>query len=362
MQLRDDSFHFLRKNPVDLSRYLPQFLYKDNEFAQIQAALNWEHEHYRLKLIEVARQGFIQTADREGLLDWAKFLKIQPREDTEYLRNLIAQKRLGGVVLTPARFLELMDSFLTHGKSFYRELGENQIEIGFNNGTPINYDDFWAAIFEYLPAHIWLADVNFEWYEDPHNLYVAHLLLQQGKNFYDLRSCFQDSQKLSIVQSEITTGRLKFEHTLHNTEHKLNLRAGFHQLIHGRIHFDCEKFDDTETLEAFERYLRRKWSEFKKNAVIKHYKHYFEDDTDFPDIEDDEPFPIDANFLRLYFNFEGTKAIRSLTLLNPKENLQGADINAVSLVSQNFLLSRKGFFSDKIIKAVYVEVSRIKII
>lgn len=319
------------------------------------------HNRYRLKLIEVSKAGFIQTADRSALLDWGKFLHIQQRPDTEYLRNLIAQKRLGGVVLTPQRFIELMDSFLTHGHSEYSELGDNQISIGFNNGTPINFNDFFDALMEFLPAHIGIGYFNFEWYEDPHNLYLAHLLLQQGKNFFDLNNRFTDSQKLFVIQSELTAGRLKFEHTLHNTKHKLNLRCGIQQLIHGRLHFDCEKFDDEETLIDFERYLRKIWSRFKKQAVVRHYKHYFEDDTDFP-IEDDEPFPISGEFLKLYFNFEGTKTIRAITLTPARADIQGAEINALSLISNNMLLSRKGFFSDRIVKAVYVEKEVFKIL
>ena len=59
--MRSDTFNFMRDSPVDLFRYLPVFLSKDENFESVQEALNREHEEYRLKVIDIAKQFLIKA-------------------------------------------------------------------------------------------------------------------------------------------------------------------------------------------------------------------------------------------------------------------------------------------------------------
>ena len=77
------TFEFMRKVPVNLLRYLPKFLSKDETFKNVEDTLSWKHERYRLKLIDTARQFFLETATW-GLSDWEKFLGITPKEGATF--------------------------------------------------------------------------------------------------------------------------------------------------------------------------------------------------------------------------------------------------------------------------------------
>ena len=68
--------YFMRKNPVNLLRYLPPFLSKSTEFKDVEDVLSLEHENYRLKLIEIAQQFFLETSTW-GLADWETKLLIK---------------------------------------------------------------------------------------------------------------------------------------------------------------------------------------------------------------------------------------------------------------------------------------------
>ena len=64
MNLGKYLFHFLRLPDyvTDVNFYLPKFLTKDESFAETQRTLSWEHEQYRLKVIDFAKQFQAQTA------------------------------------------------------------------------------------------------------------------------------------------------------------------------------------------------------------------------------------------------------------------------------------------------------------
>lgn len=47
-------FELLRTYKVDVMRYLPKFLTKDKSFNAVQGTLSYEHEQYRLKVIDIA--------------------------------------------------------------------------------------------------------------------------------------------------------------------------------------------------------------------------------------------------------------------------------------------------------------------
>lgn len=93
-------FEMLRTNRVDLLRYLPKFLAQDQNFKDVQDTLSWEHEQYRLKLVDIIKQFFVETATW-GLTDWERIYDLHPAAtDTYELRRgrLLAKMRGMGTI------------------------------------------------------------------------------------------------------------------------------------------------------------------------------------------------------------------------------------------------------------------------
>ena len=72
---------FLRNTPVDVLRYLPDFLAEDKSFKHVQDGLSKEHEQLRLRLAKLADQLFIPTAGEEGISSWERVIGLIPRAD-----------------------------------------------------------------------------------------------------------------------------------------------------------------------------------------------------------------------------------------------------------------------------------------
>lgn len=70
---------FLRNYPVNVLRYLPDFLAEDKTFKKVQDGLSREHERLRLGLDELSNQLFIQTATEQGIESWEKVIGLIPR-------------------------------------------------------------------------------------------------------------------------------------------------------------------------------------------------------------------------------------------------------------------------------------------
>ena len=109
-------FEFMRKNGVDLMRYLPRFLSNSGTFKNTQDTLSREHESYRLKLADIAKQFWLETATW-SLPDWEKFLGIVPREGQSFeLRKSVCRVKLRGLeTMTVANTIRLMEEFMTSG-------------------------------------------------------------------------------------------------------------------------------------------------------------------------------------------------------------------------------------------------------
>ncbi len=74
---------FLRKYPVNVLRYLPDFLAEDKTFKKVQDGLSLEHEGLRLKLDELSNQLFVETATEQGIESWERVIGLTPRVDDD---------------------------------------------------------------------------------------------------------------------------------------------------------------------------------------------------------------------------------------------------------------------------------------
>ncbi|RHA11756.1 DUF2313 domain-containing protein [Megasphaera sp. AM44-1BH] len=101
-------FQFLRNTKVDLSRYLPAFLFRDAVFSNTLNTLSYEHELQRLTLTDAAKQAFVQTATW-GLDDWEEFVGLEHAQvDTVQTRRNKILMKLTGVESVTVPFLEAL--------------------------------------------------------------------------------------------------------------------------------------------------------------------------------------------------------------------------------------------------------------
>lgn len=155
--LRDYLFRFLRSPDyiTDVNYYLPKYLAKDPHFAETQRVLSWEHERYRLKIIDFAKQFHPQTATW-GLGVWEEELGL-PTDltvDMELRRAKVMAKLLGASPMTVANTNKLVNLFTDDGRAYVNELpSEGTIGIIIPSNQ-VYMDDLRNALDEMLPAHL----------------------------------------------------------------------------------------------------------------------------------------------------------------------------------------------------------------
>lgn len=145
----------LRTNHVDLLRYLPKFLANDPNFKDVQDTLSWEHERYRLKVMDILAQFFVDTATW-GLADWERVydLKSAPGDSYELRRERIKVKMRGVGTSTLAVMTNMVNAFVATKDAVFHE----NVEPGvFRIDMPmyVEYMDQVIKMLEiYKPAHL----------------------------------------------------------------------------------------------------------------------------------------------------------------------------------------------------------------
>lgn len=111
-------FQFLRNTPVDLSRYLPAFLFRDTSFSDTLNTLSHEHEAQRLTLTDTAQQAFVKTATW-GLDDWEEFvgLENEPADTVQARRNKILMKLAGVESVTVPFLTRMVNLYVADGQA-----------------------------------------------------------------------------------------------------------------------------------------------------------------------------------------------------------------------------------------------------
>lgn len=148
---------FLRNTPVDVLRYLPDFLAEDKSFKHVQDGLSKEHEQLRLRLAKLADQLFIPTAGEEGISSWERVIGLIPRADAD----LEARRRAVLLWLQPNQVSTV--EFMTRLAARYFPAGsdvkivEHNSEYCFDietNNLPVDAYGLVDAIEMYKPAHL----------------------------------------------------------------------------------------------------------------------------------------------------------------------------------------------------------------
>ena len=353
-------FYFMRKDPVRLLRYLPNFLSSGTTFKNAQDTLSWEHEQYRLKLVEIARQFFLETCNENGLADWERFLNLVPDETATFdERKAVARVKLRGAdTMTIENTLKLMREFMTSGTPGIEELGENEIRLILDNGV-YRWKELFQALFEYLPAHLAFS-LDFELHQE-NNLWL-------GFPTADIEEIVLDGANLENVDNQLSTGIviqdcgvdvITYDSSDVNFENALNY--GFIQRDWERIEIAAEVDDDFDS--EFEKLLWEKWLKWKHNPLVEIYNHHFDDDDGEIDPDEPEIFPL-GNFLRLYWKFPYTRRLRYVTIANPRENIMADDIKSLSLfgAANEVLKNSRGWSTDGIVRALIVNKTEEKIL
>lgn len=147
---------WLRKNKIDILRYLPYKLQKDNKFYTVNTAESQEHENIRLIINDLLNQLFIDTATW-GLDYFEEFLNIIPKKDDDYeARRTHIKILLNAHDVSTKNFMtNLINRFLNDNSGELIEHNESYyFDICFNNGSLFDWEGLKEAIKLYKPAHL----------------------------------------------------------------------------------------------------------------------------------------------------------------------------------------------------------------
>ena len=148
---------FLRNTPVDVLRYLPDFLAEDKSFKHVQDGLSKEHEQLRLRLAKLADQLFIPTAGEEGISSWERVIGLIPRADADLearrravllwlqsnqVSTVEFMRRLAARYYPPGTDVTIKE----HNSEYYFELEGSRM--------PIDCGGLFDALEMYKPAHL----------------------------------------------------------------------------------------------------------------------------------------------------------------------------------------------------------------
>lgn len=146
---------YLRNQPPNLARYLPQFLQEDEHFKATLAACSTEHEKYRLLLDEITNQFYVETATW-GLGDWERILNLKPDAGDSYeqRRNRILLKLQGRQVSTLDFMARLCARYTVDKAAEIEEHNEeNRFRVYLHGGVS-DLPGLREALETYKPAHL----------------------------------------------------------------------------------------------------------------------------------------------------------------------------------------------------------------
>lgn len=147
-------FELLRTYSVDVLRYLPRFLAEDPTFKDVQDTLSWEHERYRLKIIDILKQFFVETATW-GLADWERVFDLHPAASDSYAerRGQLKAKIRGAGTITLKTMNDLVNSVVPAKDAVFVENvapGVCRVDVQL----AINLTQIRQIVDTYKPAHL----------------------------------------------------------------------------------------------------------------------------------------------------------------------------------------------------------------
>ena len=148
---------WMRQNEVNILKYLPEFLAKDQNFKAVADTCSIEHERIRLQLQDIFQQLFVTTATW-GLFYWENVLGITPNAGDDYTqrRNRILMRYQSTQTTTAAYIESLVKRYMSAGSIVNVE--EQNLDYDFRivttNGNILYLADMIEAINTFKPAHL----------------------------------------------------------------------------------------------------------------------------------------------------------------------------------------------------------------
>lgn len=146
-------FNLLRTYKVDVLRYLPKFLSKDNTFKGTQDSLSEEHERQRLLIIDICKQLFVESATW-GLDDWERVYGLHNKHlPTDQRRNLLLVKMQGAQTITEEKLQEIVNLVYPPKNAVVKEnTGPNTFKVIVDTIDAL--DEIRRVVEIYKPAHL----------------------------------------------------------------------------------------------------------------------------------------------------------------------------------------------------------------
>lgn len=160
---------FIRKGPVDLSKYLPEYLVKDPVFLAMLKAESQGHELQRADMEKLLEQFFVETAT-DALEKWETFLGIDVNENlrNEDRRNRILAKIKGTGTATINFMTEVINWHIPDKSGTVTDHPETySADFNIPLVDKVNLLGIAKDVRTYIPAHIGQvykthADTNIE--------------------------------------------------------------------------------------------------------------------------------------------------------------------------------------------------------
>ena len=150
-------FNLLRTYKVDVLRYLPKYLSKDETFKGTQDSLSEEHEKQRLLIIDICKQLFVETATW-GLDDWERVYGLENNRNLSIddRRAYLLIKIQGSQTITENKLQEFINLVYPPGSAVVKEnTGPNRFSVLLDTADAL--DEIRNVIEVYKPAHLTYA-------------------------------------------------------------------------------------------------------------------------------------------------------------------------------------------------------------
>ena len=325
-------FYFLRKRGVDLLRYLPTFLAKDATFKDTEDVLSREHESYRVKMVDFAKQFFIETATW-SLPDWEEMVGVKKlSDDLEARRARVRAKLMGSEVMTIDNVNKMIRSFTDGISSYVEEMNvPNEIKLVMLDRV-LYWQELIASARELLPAHLGL---NFE------RQGKSYLPVNIGNAFaklgYQEVGLPKPSNSLIRLHAGIVTTELGLRGgiglpkppILSGDLHKIH--AGIVTMKGGEIIIGCDMRDLSNRPESFTKIREVAIADalIVDIGIARPSGVNGDREPEPHEDEDDDDFALaDGNWIRPLFNYP-TGQGHPILLINPREDLIVGDVEEV---------------------------------
>ena len=332
-----DLFYFLRKNPVELSRYLPPFLSKDESFKEILDVHSREHENLRVKLVDLAKQFFIETATY-SMSDWEEFVGVTKiTDDLEARRARVKAKLLGSDVMTVENVNRLIRTFTDGDLSYVEEMNvPNQIKFILLDRV-LYWREMAESLRELMPAHLGL---NFErQIKTVTKITVGNAFGRMGYKEIGLSKI---PHGLTRLHAGVAIARSGYRDIATLTPppilygNKIVKHAGLVTLKSGMKIIGCDLRDLNRRTET-----RLKETAISDLLIVDVGIARPQSTNKEPETDDDD-YPGDGEWLRLYFDYP-TGQDHPVLLINPRGDLVVNDVKKVG----NLAREHKIFLNSK---------------